>query len=190
MAAKNVLVGAPVTGTGGILRGPLGTALPTDETTVPNAALKKAGYVGEDGVTMKTDRSSEKIKAWGGDTVRVIQSDFECSFEFTFLETNEVSLKASYGDANVQYTAGTTSAGAKYVVTVNAAPLGSNVWVIEIKDGDARGRIVIPNGTISAVDDVKFSHSEATGRQITLDALPDDAGNNAYMYFDDGVKTA
>src|SRR5687768_14335414 len=103
-STANVLAGKPLA-TGGVLVGPVGTAAPTDATTSLNAAFKAAGYVGEDGLTEATDRSTEKIKAWGGDTVKVIQTDFAVTYTFTFLETlNSDVLKTVYGDANVTTT--------------------------------------------------------------------------------------
>lgn len=190
MAASNVLVGAPVTGTGGVLRAPVGTAVPTDLVAELDAAFAKAGYINEDGLTMTVDRSTEKIKAWGGDTVRVIQTDHEVQFEFAFLETNEISLKATYGDSNVTVTPATSSAGTNYAILVNGEPLGSNAWAFEIKDGDARIRIVVPNGQVTEVGETAFKHNEVTERQLTIEALPDETGNKAYMYIDDGVRDA
>lgn len=188
--ANATFVGSPVTGTGGIRRGAPGTTLPTDETTELDQALVKMGYAGEDGVTMTTDRTTEKIKAWGGASVRVVQTEFECTFTFALLETNEVSLQASYGDANVEFTPATSSAGNKTAVQVNAEPLGEQVYVFDMKDGDKRGRIVIPVGNVSEVGEVNFVHSDISKRELTIDALPDENGNNAYLYFDDGQKTA
>ncbi|WP_051432618.1 hypothetical protein [Promicromonospora kroppenstedtii] len=107
--SANIVAGKPLA-TGGVRIGPLGATAPTDATTALDAAFVSAGYVGEDGLTETTDRSTEKVKAWGGDIVKVLQTDFSVSYSFTFLETlNTDVLKAVYGDDNVTVTAATPS---------------------------------------------------------------------------------
>lgn len=176
MAVSDVLVGAPVTGTGGILRAPVGSTLPTDATATLDAAFIPQGYISEDGVTMTTDRSTEKVKAWGGDTVRIIQSDYVNTFQFTFLETTSVTLSALHGDDNVSTSGGGTA------VTINGKVLPTSAWVFEILDGENRIRIVAPNAQVTEVGEVQFSHNAVTQRQLTVEALPDEDGNTAYMY--------
>lgn len=190
MATSNIMVGSPLTGTGGVLNGPLGTALPTDTSTELDEAYNKLGFVSDDGVTMTIDKSTDKVTAWGGQTVRIIQTEFDCTFKMQFLETNQYVLKAAHGSDNVTVTAATESAGTLTSVLINAKEIGNSVWVFEIKDGDARIRIVVPNAQVSEIGDVQFATKSVTGRDLTIDALPDDSGNNAYMYCDDGVFAA
>ena len=48
MGTSNILVGAPVTGTGGVLRGPLGTTTPTDVMAIgDDKKLKSKISIGE-----------------------------------------------------------------------------------------------------------------------------------------------
>lgn len=190
MAKSDVLVGAPLTGTGGILVAPTGTTLPTDSSTALDAALKKAGYVGEDGVTMSIGRDTEKIKAWGGDTVRVVETSHEVTFSWTFLETNGLVLAEVYGADNVTVTPATSSTGTLSAVAIKGGALPERTYVLEMKDGKKRVRVVIPNLQITEVGDTQFVHTAATGYEVTAEALPDDSGVKAYIYTDDGVTTA
>ena len=190
MAASDVIVASPATGTGGILAAPLGSTLPTDATTAADVAFVKGGYVGEDGLTMTVARTTEKIRAWGGDTVRVVQTEHDCTFSWTYLETNAESAKAVYGDDNVTTTAATSSAGNLLDIKVNSDTLPHKAWSFEMKDGDRRGRVVVPDGQITEVGETTFVHSNATGHQVTLEAFPDENGNKAYIYWDDGQTTA
>ena len=99
--ATNVTVGKPKVG-GAIYVAPLGSTLPTDSSTALDAAFKCLGYVSEDGVTNNNSPESDNVKAWGGDTVLVLQTDRPDSFSLTLLETmNEDVLKAIYGSTNV-----------------------------------------------------------------------------------------
>lgn len=182
MAASDVLVGAPVTGTGGVKYGPAGTPVPTAVDGVLDPALVNQGYVSEDGLTMTVNRETEKVKAWGGATVRIIQTDFECTFQFAFLETTEESLKRLHGDSNVDVT------GQEITVLINSERLPDGVWIFDMKDGDNLVRVVVPNAQVTEVEDVTFVHTEVTSRGLTIEALPEaDTGNQAYMYLRKGA---
>ncbi len=176
MAISDVLVGAPLTGTGGVLRAPVGTERPTSAVEPLDPGFVPQGYVGEDGVTQTVDRSTEKVKAWGGQTVRIVQTDFAATFAFSFLETTDTVLKALHGDDNV------TGSGDDLSVAINAESLPASAWVFEMKDGDTRLRIVLPNAQVTEVGETTFSHNAVTARPITIEALPDEDGNVAYMY--------
>lgn len=185
--ASNVLAGKPLA-TGGILRGPKGSTLPTDATTAPDAALKALGYIGEDGVTETQDRSTDKIKAWGGDTVKTVQTEHSLTYQLTLIETlNAEVLKTVHGDENVTTTAATTTKGTLQTVQVTGAELDRSAWVIEVKDGDARVRIVIPDGQVTKVGDITYSDGDVIGYQITIECFPDSNGVKATKYLDDGV---
>lgn len=189
MAANDVLVASPVTGTGGVLRAPLGTPIPADSTTALSAPFVPQGYVGEDGISMTTDRSTEKIRAWGGDSVRTVQTEHDVTFSLTFLETTELTLKAVFGDTNVTATAAGAGSGNRLAVQVKSDVLPSQVWAFDMKDGKKKVRVVLPNASITEVGDTQFVHSDATGYEVTIDALPDEDGVKAYIYSDDGVTT-
>lgn len=188
--STNVVSGKPLA-TGGILIAPLGTVVPTGVTPAPLPAFVGAGYIGEDGVTEGGERSTEKIKAWGGDTVKVVQTDHSLTYSFTFIETlNSGVLKAVYGDANVTTTPASASAGTLHTVKVTGDTLPHRSFVFEIKDGDARIRIVVPNGQITEVGEITYSDSEVIGYEVTVECFADASGVKAFKYLDDGIKTA
>lgn len=186
--ARNVAVGKPLA-TGGVLIGPLGATAPTDATTAPDAAFVAAGYVGEDGLTEATERSTEKVKAWGGDIVKVLQTDFSVTYVFTFIEThNSTVLETVYGDDNVTVTPGGPSAGTLRTVKINADTLPHKSFLFDMRDGDSRIRIHVPDGQVTEVGEVTYSDSELIGYQVTVEAFRDSALNaNALKYLDDGV---
>lgn len=188
---KNVVAGKPLAA-GGVWRAPLGSTLPADELAALDAAFKAAGYIGEDGLTETQDRSTEKIRAWGGDTVKVVQTEFGLTYQFTFIESvkGEV-LQAVYGAANVTTTAATVSAGTKHAVKVTSDQLPHECYVFEVKDGDARIRIAIEDGQITEVGDITYADGEVIGYQVTVEAFRGTTtGANAVKYIDDGQKAA
>lgn len=188
---SNVVAGKPLAA-GGVWLGPAGTTLPADASTVLGAGFKAGGYIGEDGLTETVGRSTEKVKAWGGDTVKVLQTDFSVTYQFTFIESlNGDVLKAVYGAANVTTTAATSSAGTKQAVKITADQLPHQVFVFEIKDGDARVRIVVPDGQITEVGDVTYNDGSVIGYQVTVEAFRDSTlGAQAVKYTDDGKFSA
>lgn len=189
--SANIVAGKPLA-TGGVLIAPVGTAAPTDAKTALNAAFKSAGYIGEDGLTESADRSTEKVKAWGGDVVKVLQTDFSTTYSFTFLETlNADVLKTVYGDENVTTTPADATKGALHVVKVNADTLPRKAFVFEVKDGDARIRIHVPEGQITEVGEITYNDGEVVGYTVTVEAFRDSTlGANAIKYLDDGKPTA
>lgn len=189
--ASNVVAGKPLA-TGGVYIGPLGSTAPTDASTELDAAFKSAGYIGEDGLTETTDRTTEKVKAWGGDTVKVLQTDFATTYTFTFLETlNGDVLQAVYGEDNVTTTPADPTNGTLHAVKVNSETLPHKSFVFEVKDGDARIRIHVPDGQITEVGEVTYNDSSVVGYTVTVEAFRDtDLNANAVKYVNDGKPSA
>lgn len=176
--ATNVSTGKP-NKAGAIFYAPLGTTLPTDADSAKDAAFVPLGYVSEDGLTNDNSPESTQLKAWGGDTVLNMQTDRPDSFKLTLIEIlNADVLKAVYGSNNV-----TVDANGNISVKVNADDLGSGCWIIDmIMRGDRKKRIVIPNGTISALDTITYKDDTAVGYGITITDIPDQDGNYHYEY--------
>lgn len=181
-----IVAGTPLA-TGGVLIGATGSTLPTDATTAPDAAFVSAGYIGEDGLTESGSRTTDKKKEWGGRIVRVLQTDYSLTYQFSFLESRKAGvLQTVFGDDNVTETAANDTHGLQYAVQRNADLLPHKAFIFEMKDGDVKTRIVVPDGQITEVGDIVWSNSELVQYQVTVEAFPDASGNNAYEYTDDG----
>lgn len=174
----NVSVGKPKIA-GAIFRAPLGSTLPTTAIATLDAAYKSMGYVSSDGLTNANSMSTNNIKAWGGDTVLVSQTDKTDTLACTLIESlNSDVLAAVFGSDNVS---GTLTTGIS--VSVNAEAQEEAVWVVDmLLNGNTAKRIVVPCGVISALADIVYKDDTAIGYGVTISCLPDASGNTHYEY--------
>lgn len=177
-SARNVAVGKPnLEVSGGILVAPTGSTRPDDAETQLDAAYVPLGYVGEDGVTETSERSTEVIRAWGGVKVRTVQTEYGCSITLTLIESRRAeTLRAVFGDDNVSATA------SGITVKRNERALPHRQWVIDMKDGDNARRLDIGYGQITEVGDITYVDGEAISYEITISCDPDDDGDSLVEY--------
>ena len=182
-----VFVGAPDLVTGAVRVGPLGTALPVTAIAVPNVALVDAGYVSEDGLTVSSSMSWTEIRDWSGSIVRRSKDQEDNTIKFTFLELNETSANATFGDANVTPVAGAPGHGATLAIALNTTESSRQAWVFSMISGGQKLRVVVPDGQITERGDLTFTKKGAVMLSVTLATLPDASGNQVYFYTDNGI---
>ena len=180
----NVTTGKPKVG-GAVYRAPKGTTPPTNATSELSSAFVCLGYISDDGLKNNENRSTTEIKAWGGDTVYVAQTDKSDTFTMTFLEAlNPEVLKTVHGSNNVS---GSLIEG--LAVEVNSDMLDEYVWAIDMIMNGVLKRVVIPAGTVTNVSEVTYDDKSAVGYAATLSAMPDSEGNTHYEYFKSAEST-
>lgn len=174
--------------TGGVLAGPLGTALPTTAIAAINAAIKPLGYVSEDGLEAQGERTVNAIKDWNADIIAQLQTEHSVRFGLTLYGAwDEDVLTEVFGADNLTVTAATPSSGKLITVRETGSVLPNRVWIFDMKNGDKKLRIVLPNAKVSEVTERAFVAGELAGFQVTVEAFKDNAGVKAYRYLDDGV---
>lgn len=178
-ASGNVTAGKPKIG-GSIYRAPAGTAIPTNASAELDTAFENLGYISDDGATFSTERESEDIKAWGGDTVLTPQTGFTDSMTFKCIEVlRPIVQKLVRGDDNVS---GDLESG--MTIKVNSTEDTEHVYVIEqVLTGDVLFRTVVPSGKVTELSEVTYADGEAVGYEVKVSCIPDDAGNTHYEYY-------
>jgi len=174
----NVSAGKPAVA-GAVSIAAAGTTLPTDATTALANTYTSLGYISEDGLTNANSPESDKIKAWGGDTVLTYNKGKDDTFTCTLIEVlNTDVLKAVYGSSNVS---GALATG--ITVKANSTDVAAAVWVVDmlLRDGAVK-RIVIPNGKITEVGEIHYADEEAIGYEITITAMPGSDGDTHKEY--------
>ena len=177
--SANVSAGKPKV-SGAVFRAPLGTTLPTSASATLDAAFVELGFVSEDGVTNTNSPETDVVKAWGGETVLVLQTDKTDEWKLTLIEAlNPNVLQAVYGEDAVNYSVqnGTVA------ISASAAQLPDAVYVIDMSlKGGALKRVVIPVGSISEIGDIVYKDDEAIGYELTITALANSSKVTHYEY--------
>ncbi|MFI9506957.1 hypothetical protein [Nocardia sp. NPDC052566] len=190
-SSKYIGAGTPVSVSGGVLVAPINTVLPVGASAAPAAGFKPLGYVSEDGIESKGERKIEQIKDWNADIIANLQTEHSVRFGLTLYAVwDEDVLKEVFGDTNITTTAASASSGKLYTVKETGTVLPRRAWVFDMLNESKKLRIVLPNASISQVQERKFVSNELAGFTITVEAFKDDAGVKAYRYLDDGIKTA
>lgn len=175
VTASNVAVGKPnLAVSGGILVAPIGSTRPVNYGDPYDAAYVSVGYVSTDGVVETSERATEVIRAWGGDKVRTVQTEFGTTISFTVIESrNAETLKLAFGPDNVTVDELTGSVEVKR----NSKTLPYQQFVIDMLDGENSRHLDIGRGQVTEVGDISYVDGEAISYELTVSCDPDDNGD-------------
>lgn len=165
--ASEVVIGA----NGLVATAPFGTALPTDVSTVLNAAFVEHGFVSEDGVTFRDDKEIEGVPAWQSfyDIRKVIAAKTS-GVEYVLRQFNPDNCELAFGGGEVDVTGG---------VAIYTPPIPGEIddrsQVVEWVDGDATFRLVLPKGMVTGEVESNLVRTAATDLPIAFEATPEGA---------------
>jgi hypothetical protein len=200
MAQNNALIFSadPVVG-GGLRIAPLGTDLSSTTgfnalTTLDMATWVDLGNMGDDGFTEKLAYKRDKKRNFGGDIVKIVQSEFDATLMFTFMESvNALVLQAVFGEANVTVVPATSSHGTQVMVNKNDIRIPDQSWMIDTYDSEtgARYRNWVPDGQVFDIGDIKVATTDIISYKITLQCFQTLLGDGSKAairtYTDDGI---
>lgn len=194
-SAQNVaqLIAPSPRTTGSVLWGPTTTTAPTTSYVAligGTGGFADLGFLDENGLKQKEERSNTDVFAWGGDLVGTLQDKYSRTLTFRLMQFNNSAVQAAtHGLANVTTTAATTSAGNEIAVKLNAALLDTRSWVFDGIYGLQLARIYVPIGRVVQVSDVDITNKAFSTIEATLKCYPDSNRNHGYMYLNDGQVT-
>lgn len=164
---------------GSAFRAPIGTKLPVSATEALDPAFKSLGYFSDNGLTNANSPTTEKLKAWGGDTVLNFQTEKPDTFKFNMIEALNVNvLKSVYGDDNVT---GDLTTGIH--IRANSDEQKEYAWVFDmILKGSVAKRIVVPCASVTDVGEIVYADNKAVGYDTTISAVPDEGGDTHHEY--------
>lgn len=167
---NNVTASKPATG-GAVRVAPYGTALPTSTSDALDEAFKTVGYLSEDGWNNTNGIETSSVKSYGGDTIFSGETGRTDDFKWKMMEIfNASAAKIAYGDDNVV----TDDQGNIKEIHANSAEHQRRSYVIdEILADGRKARTVIPNGTLTALDEITHKSGEPMGYGVTISAKAD-----------------
>lgn len=189
--SANVFVGIPDQATtGAILSGPKTTTIPATIDDFIFTSLTDSGYVNEDGVTITPSDTTESIKDWSGAEIRRILTEFTGTIAWTHLELNAGAARNYFGESQVATTVATTTKGAQMKLSLGKNTLPVKSWYFKVKDGSRRLLVFVPNGQVTSRGEIPLTSTGPITLPVELATYPDAAGQNIYIYTDDGVFSA
>jgi hypothetical protein len=171
-------------------RAPLGTTLPTNATAPLNALFVDHGWVGEEGITVTTERDITKHYAFGSDLVKTTQGQFAESLQLSLLETDPDVLETVFGPG---ITLGVDGAGNRTIrVEHRSKQMPRSAFVVHTVDGNKTRRLVIQEGAVVEVGDITYVHNDLLRYTITVDCYKPSSGNAEAVieYIHDAGKSA
>jgi len=186
--SANVFVGIPDQATtGAILSGPATDDVPDTIDDFVFTGLLDSGYVNEDGVTITPSDTTESIKDWSGAEIRRILTEFTGTIAWTHLELSAGAARNYFGEDQVSSTVATTTSGSQMKASLGKNSLPVKAWYFKVKDGDRRIVVFVPHGQITSRGEIPLTATGAVTLPVELATYPDAAGQNIYIYTDDGV---
>lgn len=167
---STVRIGAPKAVGGYAATAPMTASRPT-KVPDPLTGYTKLGYISEDGVSLKTDFGTEKIKDWNLDTVAVVQKSNEASVEVTFISTDADTCKALFGDDAI-----TVSGNKVTSISIDGRIMPHQRWVFLLSDGQGEGILDIGDGQVTKVEGLEFKKNEVVSFKTTIELFKDDKG--------------
>jgi hypothetical protein len=141
---------------GGVFyRAPVATALPTMADApwdnLPGA-WRDHGWIGDDGITNKVERTTTDHQAFGGDIVKTTQDKYTETLKVTCYESNPTVLETVFGEDNVTVDDG--EGWRQVTVNHSSLPHERSRFIARMIEGEKTRLIVVREGQLITVDDI------------------------------------
>lgn len=156
---------------------------PGIQTTNPATALVPATYLDaglcdQKGLTIKTNTSSNDVKAYGTTAVvRTVISEQKQTFDIDFLETNPVSVAVF---KSMPLGSIVPDASGYFRVVTGLPQVTAYAAVFNVVDGANFVRYFAPNCQNISPGDLNIAAGQVIDRPVSFTAYPDSLGNTLY----------
>ena len=130
------------------------------------------------------DYSTNDIKDWSRTTVRTLLEEFTGEITFTFIQTGYDELCAIFGSDHV------SQSGDLIKVSLGAHLAPAGVFVLNMKDGDNRIRVIAPNAQPVPDGDLTFVANEPISWGCKLSCNADANGECIYIMVEDATPSS
>lgn len=160
-----VLSGAPNVA-GYAFSAPVGTAAPVDTVTALAATYINLGFVDDAGITVKQGSKIIEMRDWNGDLVAALDDEVSAQITFTLMQTGIATQREIYGAANVTADVGTPEKLKEVAFTGDTLP--HRFYVFDLKNSKGLQRILVEDGQITEVGDLKFVKKDVVKYPVTV----------------------
>jgi hypothetical protein len=176
---------------------PLGSPLPVNATNALDATFTDCGWMGNDGFVINPKRTIKRHMAFGGQTVKTTQTDYQESITATFYESSPIVFQTLWGVLNA--TTAPTGAPSHRTQTIihNCAMLPRATFVITTIDAGGSGsglqttrRLVAQEGEILELKQMTYATTELVKYTVTIDCYQPINGTQAVLEYIDEPQIA
>ncbi len=172
-----VLRGAPETSGGYCFKLPMGTVFPTDASTPPDPAAIDQGYLSEEGVEVKTDAGTDKIRDWDKAPIALIQKSNDCSITLEFVQVSAAVARTMFGDANVEVDATTGKVKAIHYTGDLLSHFG---WLFRMRDANGPYVLAAFDGMVTGMSGFKLAKDEVVSFKAEIELFKNPANNRFF----------
>lgn len=181
--ADDILVAAR----GDINIAPVGTTLPTDETTTLDNAFINLGYTTEEGSSLTYGQTTEDIMAWqSASPVRRIRTGSDLTVTFNLIQFNRPSFELAFGGG----TWSNVGSSYRYDPPDEGDALAEYTLVVDWEDGDKSQRLVVERATVSEDVTTQLIRTAAAVLPISMKSLKPDSGNSSWFTVSSNIEYA
>lgn len=174
-----------VGGSGDLFYAPVGTPMPAGANDALNAAFYKAGYINEDGLSLRVAVEVNEQRVWQQkQPVRRELVDQTQSLTAALAQWNAETIKLAYGGGQVVQLG---AAEWEYRFPSGDDALDERAVVAEVFDGADKIRLAFQRASITEPVETTFRRSEMALLPVTLSVLPPTSGGSPGSVFFSGA---
>lgn len=167
-----------VAGKGAIWKAPVGTVLPTDESTAWGTGFVNLGFA-DDGFHVKQDYKTTELAAWQSlDPVRILVDALARTVSFTSLQSNADTVGMAWGGAAI-----VPSTGGKYTLNLpDPSVVPEFALGLDWTDGATTQRLAIPRAALVTLPQLDYTRKDAVKYAFEFRVLAPDSGPSVITY--------